>query len=379
MQNFYDGREQSEAKHEILRRYLIPFSNKILRTWPSVDFIDGFSGPWENNDTEDLRDTSIGIALRTLSSVAEELKHSKDAPRIRCIFNEADPDSYRQLQEFLDRNRTEFPLIEIRTFQGKFADNAPLIKAAATHAFQLLFVDPTGYTGFPPSSLSLFKGRSSEVIVNFMRSFIMRFVSGDHRDRERNLIELLGEKRAQYLQDTGITIRTVEDEYLSMLRGDLGYRFAGFSPIHNPDRNEIHFNLAYATNHPAGMDVMRTAEFSALTDHDRKRFMRSIKEEGGGLFGDMLDEMEIQGPYLTARKEHSKRASNTLEDLIADHPSGIKFSELSATAQQTLFLKQSELGDVLVEMSEKGIVQPTWLERGGRKPTSKDKDVILPS
>jgi three-Cys-motif partner protein len=245
LSDLYYGREQSQAKHEILGRYLLPFANKILSKWPSIDFIDGFSGPWENNDKETLSDTSIGIALRTLSEVAEKGGHNARNPRIRCIFNEADPKSYALLHAFIDKHGRDYPLLKIDIFQGAFEGNAAKIWRAADHSFQLLFVDPTGYTGFPPSSLALFKGRSSEVIVNFMRSFIERFVSGEHRDRKRYLVGLVGAKRAQYLLDTGVSIESVEDEYLSMLRGDLGYKFAGFSPIHNPDRNEIHFNLVF--------------------------------------------------------------------------------------------------------------------------------------
>lgn len=376
MENLYVGREQSQAKHAILSRYLTPFANKILSTWKSIDFIDGFSGPWKNVDTVDLSDTSIGVALRTLSSVAEVLGHSHQDRRIRCIFNEANPEAYRRLDTFIRRRSDDFPLLKLHTFQGEFEVNAASIRSAANHEFQLLFIDPTGYTGFPPSSLALFNGRSSEIIINFMRSFIERFVSGNHEDRDRHLAGLIGEKRARYLIDTGLSIQSIENEYLSMLRGDLGYRYAGYSPIHNPDRDQIHFNLAYATNHFAGMEVMRCAEFAALSEHDRNRFTKSLGDTGGGLFGDMLDEMEITGPYLRTRKRHIKDAQAVLEELVNQNPRGMAFGEMAAIAQQTLYLRRSELGDVVVKMAEQGVVQPSWRARNGRKP--KQTDQILP-
>lgn len=250
------------------------------------------------------------------------------------------------------------------------------IRRAANHRFQLLFVDPTGYTGFPPSSLALFKGRSSKIIVNFMRSFIERFVSGNHEDNAIALIGLVGEKRARYLLDTDLTIETVEEEYLKMLRSDLGYQFAGYSPIHNPDKDEIHFNLAYGTNHFAGMEVMRNAEFVALTKHDRTRFNKSVAKKGDDLFGEMFDEMEIMGPYLRIRKTHLQKASEELLRLISENPSDLKFSKLAASAQQSLYLKKSELGDVIVEMARSNLVEATWLDRGGRKPGADDLIVV---
>ncbi|WP_226781824.1 three-Cys-motif partner protein TcmP [Oceaniglobus trochenteri] len=376
MKNHYFNREQSEAKHDILRRYLVPFANKILSKWHSIDYIDGFSGPWRNVDTERLSDTSIGVSLQTLHEVAEKRGHTRQDRRIRCIFNEADPASYGLLQSFVKSADVDFPLIKVVTFNGRFAENAKSIRSAADHTFQLLFVDPTGYSGFPPSSLEHFKGRSSEVIVNFMRSFIERFVASGHRDRDQKLIELLGQKRAQYLLDTGLSIETVEGEYLRMLRGDLGYKFSGYSPIHNPDRNEIHFNLAYATNHFEGMEVMRGAEFGALSSHDRKRFEKSVRNDGPSLFDAFNDEMEIRGPYLTARQNHREQASKILRDLVIQHPRGIAFGEFAATAQQSLFLKRAELGDVIVELAKQRVIQATWQERGGQKPVT--NDLILP-
>ncbi len=185
--DLYFGREQSQAKHDILERYLTPFANKILscRYWESLDFIDGFAGPWENNDHENLRDTSIGISLRTLEAVAESRNHDPSRKKIRCIFNEAKASSYAQLEVYAEKVRREFQHVEILTFKGKFEDDSARIKAASTNLFQLIFVDPTGYTGFPPSSLGPFAGRSSEIIVNMMRSFITRFVASEREDRKK--------------------------------------------------------------------------------------------------------------------------------------------------------------------------------------------------
>lgn len=373
MSNLYDGREQSRAKHDILKRYLEPFSNKILSKWKSIDFIDGFSGPWRNTDTENLSDTSIGISLRTLSDVAEARGHLPQSPLIRCLFNEKDPKAYARLEHYVERSRDAFPLIEIKTFQGEFSQNADAIRRAANNAFQLLFVDPTGYTGFPPSVLKLFGNRSSEIIVNFMRSFMERFVSGDHLDKKTALVGLVGEKRAQYLLDTGACIEDVEEEYLKMLRADLGYSFAGFSPVHNPDKEQIHFNLAFATNHPMGMETMRTAEFKALSDYDRTRFNKKQPPQGD-LFGSIGEQLDVRGPYLRTREGHLMRAGDEVLRLLAENPEGLKFDRLSALAQQILYLRRTELKDILVELTSRGKVSTSW--KVGRKQKPSDPDII---
>ena len=378
MNDFYRDREQSQAKHEILRRYLTPFANKILHAWPSIDFIDGFAGPWENRDEDGFSDTSIGIALETLSRVAEQRGHSPNAPQIRCIFNEASPPAFRRLEAFAERAVTQYPLVQIEIFRGEFEANAQRIKASAKNAFQLLFVDPTGYTGFSPGALSVFSGRSTEIVVNFMRSFIVRFVSGNHRDREQALCGLIGRSRANKLLKGELSVEAIEMEYLLMLKEDLAYkyRYGAFSPIHNPDRNEIHFLLAYATNHPDGMEAMRSAEFTALTEHDKNRFKRAVKSRGDDLFGDMLDEMEVTGPYLKVRKRHLAHAAENIRAAISQSARPMEFTALAAEVQQSLYLKRSEIGDAIVELSRQGVVKPTWRERQGRRPRADDLIVL---
>jgi hypothetical protein len=200
-----------------------------------------------------------------------------------------------------------------------------------------------------------------------------RFVSGDHSDKKAALIGLVGEKRAEYLLDTGSNIEDIEAEYLKMLRADLGYRFAGFSPIHNPDKEQIHFNLAFATNHSMGMETMRTAEFKALSDYDRARFSKKQPCEGD-LFGSMLEELDIRGPYLRTRESHLRGAGEDLLALLTKHPEGLKFDQLSALAQQSLYLRRTEIKDILVGLTIRGEISDNW--KVGRKKKPGDTDII---
>ena len=143
----YDEREQTKAKHDLLRRYLERFAYKILHGYGAADFIDGFSGPWENKDRTRFRDTSFGIALETLNTAAANLAEQGKPARVRCIFNEKDTAAAKDLADFVERVRPEFPHVEIHALTGSFEDNAPRIDRLATHPFRLVFVDPTGWTG----------------------------------------------------------------------------------------------------------------------------------------------------------------------------------------------------------------------------------------
>ena len=48
MSDPYSGREQTQAKHFILRRYLQALAFKVL-SFQDITYVDGFSGPWKTN------------------------------------------------------------------------------------------------------------------------------------------------------------------------------------------------------------------------------------------------------------------------------------------------------------------------------------------
>jgi len=60
----YFGREQTSAKHFILKSYLQALAFKVL-TFSNVTYVDGFSGPWETK-TENFSDSSFMIAITVL-------------------------------------------------------------------------------------------------------------------------------------------------------------------------------------------------------------------------------------------------------------------------------------------------------------------------
>ena len=57
----YSDREQSKAKHFILKRYLQALAFKVLRFY-DITYVDGFSGPWKTK-TEDFLTLSLMIEL----------------------------------------------------------------------------------------------------------------------------------------------------------------------------------------------------------------------------------------------------------------------------------------------------------------------------
>ena len=70
MSDPYSGREQTKAKHFILKHYLEALAFKVL-TFSDITYVDGFSGPWETK-TEDFADSSFMIAIRVLQDAQKK-------------------------------------------------------------------------------------------------------------------------------------------------------------------------------------------------------------------------------------------------------------------------------------------------------------------
>ena len=96
MTDAYSGREQTKAKHFILKRYLQALAFKVLRFY-DITYVDGFSGPWETQ-TEDFVDSSFMIAISVLKDAQQNIQtHTSRRPKIRCFFSENNRQAYTKL------------------------------------------------------------------------------------------------------------------------------------------------------------------------------------------------------------------------------------------------------------------------------------------
>jgi three-Cys-motif partner protein len=89
----YSDREQTKAKHFILKRYLQALAFKVLRFY-DITYVDGFSGPWKTK-TEDFVDSSFMIAISVLKDAQQKIQiQTGRRPKIRCFFSESNRQAY---------------------------------------------------------------------------------------------------------------------------------------------------------------------------------------------------------------------------------------------------------------------------------------------
>lgn len=370
----YDEREQTKAKHDLLRRYLERFAYKILNGYGAVDFIDGFSGPWENKDRTQFRDTSFGIALDTLNTVAANLSAQGKEAQVRCIFNEKDSIAAQDLSDFVERVRPEFTHVEIHTLTGSFEDNAQRIDRLATHPFRLIFVDPTGWTGYSLDALKTVCQRRCELILNFMHEHIQRHLYHPSEDRERWLRAIVGDDIAAVLAGRELPAEDIRAAVLRMFNKELRFVYACHSPIEMVEKRRLHFSIVYGTSAAEGVFVLREVEKKALPDHEWKVKDRRAR----GQLSMFDDEEHSPGPYGAMRSRHLEDLPALVTDLARRTKDAPRtFERFAATVMEKHFVSPTEIKKKIAELAKQGLIEPTWKTRNENARVPDVGDLIV--
>jgi len=244
--DYYRNREQTYLKHFFLERYLERVGFNICSFRDDFVYVDGFSGPWKSRD-EQFEDTSFMIAIKELRKVREGVARlGKRPPSIRCVFVEKGPKAFNELQDAV-RGITD---IEITPIPGEFEEVIPQIGKAIRQSFSLVFIDPTGWTGFGLKRIvPILEHRPGEVIVNFMFDFIRRGfgVSFD---------ALFGgpDWDASMTEDETIQL------YSKRMKAAGRFDHVTSTRILNPTSDRTYFYLVYATRHWKGLLEFRNVK-----------------------------------------------------------------------------------------------------------------------
>jgi three-Cys-motif partner protein len=320
--DLYDGREQTLAKHFILRNYLLRLA-LIVGPWSkAIDYIDCFSGPW-NVRGENYEDSSFGIACTELRKARAKLAERSIDLRLRCFFLEEDPLAYQKLVEFTERVEN----IEIETGNERLEDAVGDILAfhhRAGVAFPFVLIDPTGWTGFPLAVIRpLLQLKPGEVLINFMTWHARRFIETE-QERE-NFDALYGDSSwrgglaglsGDHRDDAMVRL------YADRIRTAGDYAFVCYTPILHREDDITHFHLIYASRNEKGVEVFKEAERRAVEMMESRRAqVQQAKRTAGGqslLFG--AQEMHDAGYYDGLRALYLDRAKRDLLALFKDRP-----------------------------------------------------------
>lgn len=313
---YYRGREQTYLKHFFLERYLERVAYKVGSFAAEFVYVDGFSGPWRTEDPG-FADSSFVIATNKLREVREGLSKIGRRPRIRCVFVEPDTSAYSLLRDATASTSD----IEIRTINSEFVSAIPEILDIVGKSFSLVFIDPTGWTGFGLRQIQpILQHRPGEVLVNFMFDHINRFL--DTPDPELSFDDLFGgEGWREVIQRGARREDAIVTLYRERMKASGQFQFATSTRIKKPLSDRSYFYLVYGTRHPDGLVEFRKVEEKEVAEQERVRLdAQQIERVGRSgqaeLFGprDMVD----GGPpsFDDERRENLRLASESLKRML---------------------------------------------------------------
>ena len=377
MTDLYFGREQTKAKHFILKRYLQALAFKILRFY-DITYVDGFSGPWETR-TEDFVDSSFMIAISVLNDAQQKIQaQTRRRPKIRCFFSENDRQAYAKLAAAIAPFHRPEEDFEIKTYGGEFENAILDIQTFIGRSFPLIFIDPTGWTGYSFNKIGpLFNRPKCEVLINFMYDFVNRAASMSDTKTIASLDPILGGPGWEARLDLSLPRgRAVEKLFRDNLATVGSFDFVVSTKIDRPTADRPLFFIAYGTKSRDGLKAFRETEYNALKINARDRAdARERKREDRSGSTDLFSglDADIQETTIDEIVEEQKAAGS--QDILRIlHEFGpLSFSEVWEILLQAYMLRVTNVKDICVDLAKIGEIEQTW-SGGSRKP--RDQDTI---
>jgi three-Cys-motif partner protein len=377
MDDTYFLREQTAAKHFILRHYLQELALITLQgDFPTLTYVDGFSGPWLSRKA-DFSDTSFMIALCVLKDVQEQLRARGRNPAIKCFFVEKDPAAFTQLHTAVKAHHDAANGFYVETFQGRFEDSISSIMRFAG-GMTLTFIDPTGWTDYAFDKIGpLLKRPASEALVNFMYDHISRFTSWEDKTITESFNGILRPGWRDRIDQTLPPGEAAERLFRKEFKDAGAFEHVVSTPIKKLS-DRTHFCITYGTRHPKGLEVYRTIEHRALRDHEFRRLeSRLAKNEATGQ-SSLFTAAELN-PSSTVDALHAaeqKTAIAWLEKRVRQTERGLLFEDVWPEMIELFILRKTDAKDICVELAKRGIIRPTWKDRGPRVRKPDDADLI---
>lgn len=368
----YEGREQTKAKHFILRRYLQELAFKVLSAWDTLTFVDGFSGPWKSR-MPDFSDTSFMIAIEVLKDVQQRFRDRGQQKTIKCYFVEKKPGAYAQLDPAVKAHHDPDHGFHVETFGGEFEDAVPNIASYIQESFALIFIDPTGWTGFAFDKIAaVLRHRDGEVLVNIMYDHMIRFISSDDPATEKSFEAILGgpgwKERLDEDMPRGQALLKL---FREVLKEAGAYEFATTTCIERATVDRPHYFLAYGTRNPAGIKAFRQVEWDGLRRHEgaRRQAKADRREERTGQ-GDLFTPNQLSDVSSVEAivEENMREAKKQIVMALRRRGGPITFKAIWSRVLEAFMLRVTNVKDICVELASEGVIEETWTGDGKQKP-----------
>ncbi|MEE1878643.1 three-Cys-motif partner protein TcmP [Pseudomonas soli] len=375
----YLGREQAYVKHTILRTYLQRLFMIIGRSEQVINYVDCFAGPW-SEESDDLRDTSIGISLSLMKDCAKSLEERHGAKvKFRALYIEKNDEAFAKLQKFLSNNTGS--VVDASCIHGDYTTKIDDIASWAKLGFTFFFIDPKGWRKVidAPVLAPLLALNRTEFLINLMYDFLNRAMS--MTAQQANVEELLGKPITFSGKETATERQHIIVSQYRQVVGDLYSGRTAHVTVERPGMDRVLYFLIYLTRHSKGLIVFKEAAEQMEMVQRVSQFETKLRQQASkrlpvyDLFSSPEDQPEsvnIRDNRMLARKYLLTRLSST--PLLVDNDCWANFlveTELYPTDLQLAFkdlIKEEKIInlDANAQRRTKNPVRPNWPSKSER-------------
>lgn len=369
----YFGREQTQVKHFILQKYLQRFAHIVGFHRDTITYVDCFSGPWKGK-SEELEDTSFAVALKELRGARETHRLRQRNISLRCFFLEKDPDAFLRLTDYL-HNVTDVD-VEARnaTLEESIGDIVDFVGRGGARSFPFIFIDPSGWTGFAMANIApLLRLQPCEVLINFMTGHIRRFLDSPLEQTQESFRQLFGNDgfraKVHGLEGQDRDDAAVE-EYARSVRLTGDYSFVCSAIVLNPERDQTHFHLIYATRDRKGVEVFKDVEKKAMEVQEAARAdAQQRRQESRTGQPALFSSQDMHTPrhYDSLRERYLERSHGLVVQELSSHRR-VRYDDVWSMALSQPLVWESDLKAWIAEWTKSGVMTIEGMQPRQRVP-----------
>lgn len=352
--SYYVGREQTYLKHFFLENYLERVAYNIFSFMDEFVYVDGFSGPWRSQDGH-YEDTSFVIAIRALERIRQSVHETQGKNvRVRYIFIESDTAAFKELES----SRAKFPDLNISTWHDDFQTLIPRIIQEVGKAFSLVFIDPTGWTGFPLNDLKPLFSLRGEFIINFMFDHISRFLEDSRPEISETFDPVFGTKDWRSDFSSRVAGGSSREDailatYVDRVRTLGKVPYVTSTRIKKPLVDRSYFHLVYGTKNWKGIYEFREVERRAADEQEQVRdaakYQIRLTRTGQDTLWKTLQPPGAPKSFEEEKKQNIARATQVITSLLKSQKQVPYELALSRTMEVPLIWK-ADLRTILADL-----------------------------
>ncbi len=368
----YADREQAWVKHWMLRKYLERLILKVGTKWKRFVYIAGFAGPW-GSKTENLSDTSFGIAIEVMRSCQGKLAERARSIPMRAAFFEKDRRRSARLMQYAKEHSTES--LSIEAYHANFMDQIDAISdELRDDDFAFILLDPKGYKEMAPGRLApVLRKRGVEVLINVMWDFMNRFWS---TEQAPVLDDIFGADRHERCSKENLE-HDASRLYAERLRNAAGVNggrlYAATFPVQHPTKSRTHYFLVYATH--ASIGLLTFDEVAEATWHEqaltKARTAVRLQSAGADLFGGDVHDVKYERPVNRAALRDA-----WLEMMPAAGDSITVTQDVMAGLLERCGCVTSDLQSAAMRLIEDGVIVNSSIDRSVQRRRTKNAVVL---